>query len=40
MTQGIGELLYYLRLPVVVQLLNGITSLTEGGDQVSLDSQT
>ena len=52
MTQGIGvakklnngtvfkELPLYLRLPVVVQLLHGITALTESGDQVSLDSIT
>ena len=27
----------YLSLPVVVQLLHGITAVTEGSDQVSLD---
>ena len=34
------ELLLYLHLPVVVQLLHGISAVTEGSDQVSLDSQT
>ena len=34
------ELPLFLRFPVVVQLLHGITAVTEGGDLVSLDSQT
>ena len=34
------KLSLYLRLPVIVPLFHGITVVTEGGDQVSLDSQT
>ena len=34
------ELSLYLRLPVIVHLIQGITAVTEGGDQVGLDSQT
>ena len=34
------ELSLYQSLPVVVQLLHGIITVAEGGDQVRLDSLT
>ena len=40
MEQCLKELSLHLHLTVVVQLFHGITVVTEGGDQVGLDSQT